>query len=161
MILVGPGGATALDVWATAEEWRMEIPAASILRRGGASDDAMLPIGFFRWWFLAPAEGRLLTSVEVPGGERFVVRSGAATVDMTDVARGARRWITATRRASGLVERVELDGASFAMATGDHATYDAEASGVHVEVTVEAPADAPDPAAFVDPDVAARAEGPG
>ena len=62
MILLGPGGATALDAWVTPERWRFAVPPAGVLRRGGREDDPSLPIGFFRWWFLSPVGGRLLTS---------------------------------------------------------------------------------------------------
>jgi hypothetical protein len=155
MILVGPAGATALDVWATPDRWRFEVPAANILRRGGREDDPSLPIGFFRWWFLAPLEGRLLTSVAGGSRERFVLRDRDATVDLTD-SRGAAgealHLVSASRRAGDAVDRIAFRGASFAAAAGDSATYDQEGSGVHVEVRIESPADAPDPAAFVDPD---------
>jgi hypothetical protein len=162
MILVGPGGATAIDVWATKEQWRFEVPAASVLRRGGSEDDPSLPMGFFRWWFLGPTDGRLLTSVaprhsENGSAQRLVLREGGATIDLTDRRREGRHLLSASRLAADGVDRIEFEGASFAMGKGDHATYDEESSGVHVEVTVEAPADAPDPEAFTDPDVAARA----
>ena len=45
MILVGPMGGRALDVWVTREAWRMEVPAIHLLRRGGALAPASLPIG--------------------------------------------------------------------------------------------------------------------
>jgi hypothetical protein len=152
MILVGPAGATALDVWATPDRWRFEVPAASILRRGGREDDPSIPIGFFRWWFLAPLEGRLLTSVAAGARERFVLRDGHATVDLTDERASVGNVVTASRLSSEGVDRVAFRGVSFAVSAGDRATYDQETSGVHVEVTVEAPSDAPDPAAFLDPD---------
>lgn len=150
LILVGPAGATALDVWATPTAWRFEVPAAHLLRRGGAEDDPSLPIGFFRWWFLAPLEGRLLTSVASGAAERFILRDRDATVDLTDV-RGASHAITASRRWHGALDTIGFHGA-LAPAAGDRAVYDQERSGVHVEVVVEAPSDAPDALAFMDPD---------
>jgi hypothetical protein len=152
MILVGPAGATALDVWATPDRWRFEVPAANILRRGGRDDDASVPIGFFRWWFLAPLEGRLLTSIATDESERFVLRNHEATIDLSDARRGPGHAVTASRRAFGNVDHIDFHGRSFSVTAGDHATYDQETSGVHVDVTIEAPSGAPDPAAFVDPD---------
>jgi hypothetical protein len=152
MILVGPGGATALDVWATRERWRFEVPAANLLRRGEAEDDPSLPVGFFRWWFLSPVDGRLLTSVAGTVGERFIVRDGTATIDLTDTVTGAGHRITASRRAGGRVDRLAYQGASLSFREGDHATYDDDATGVHVDVTVESLGDRPDPVAFRDPD---------
>ncbi len=161
MILVGPGGSTAIDVWVTNDEWRFEVPPASIRRRGGADDDAALPIGFFRWWFLGRTQGRLMTSEHGADGERLVLSSGGAVVDLIDVpaAEGHPHVITATRLGTGLSDRLEFHGVSFAPTAGDHATYDDDTSGVHVEVEVEGPNGAPDPAAFADPDAPARSSG--
>ena len=162
MILIGPGGGTALDIWTTPEHWRFEVPAANVLRRGGRADDASLPIGFFRWWFLAPARGRLLTSLAVPGGERFVLRDGASTIDVTDVpsTRGHGHTLTASRRGgeNDSVDLLRFVGAGLVPVSGDHATYDDPSSGVHVEVDVEGPSDAPDPLAFADPDAPASSD---
>jgi len=160
MILVGPGGATALDVWATRDRWRFEVPAANVLRRGGSEDDPLLPIGFFRWWFLGPVDGRLLSSAAADAGQRFILRDGASTVDVTlalreaSVADGAATvsGLTAARLSGGATDRIELHATSLAMAKGDHAIYDEDSSGVHVEVTVEDAAGAPDPDAFANPD---------
>ncbi len=156
MILVGPGGVTALDVWATKERWRFEVPPANLLRRGGREDDRVVPIGFFRWWFLSPVEGRLLTSVALGDAERLILRSGTATVDFTDVRTqrgyGPPHAVTASRLADGSLDTVDFHGAPLGLAPGDRTVYDAQPSGAHVEVTVESASDPPDPAAFTDPD---------
>jgi hypothetical protein len=159
MILLGPAGATALDVWVTPDRWRFEVPAANLLRRGGSGDDASLPIGFFRWWFLAPMNGRLLTSDAAGRAERLVLRDGAATVDLTDVRDPFGHAILASRRSHGALDSLAFRGESLAAQPGDHAAYDQASSGVHVDVTVESLSDAPDPAAFVDPEGAEGAEG--
>jgi hypothetical protein len=152
MVLIGPAGATALDVWATADRWRFEVPAAHVLRRGGREDDPTVPVGFFRWWFLGAVDGRLLTSVTQSEGTRLVLRSEQSTIDLT--ARRSRTGLTlaATRRAAGAVDHIELRGLALAPSAGDRVTYDREESGVHVEVSVESRLEAPDPAAFLDPD---------
>lgn len=157
MILLGPAGSTALDVWATPERWRFDIPPADIHRRGGLTDDPTLPVGFFRWWFLGPASGRLLASFPGPvaargPSTRFILRQGSATIDIVDARVGSGHDVNASRRVLGTVDRIVFHGRSLSITPGDHATYDQESSGVHVEVTVESASDAPDPAAFDDPD---------
>jgi hypothetical protein len=151
MVLVGPAGATALDVWATPSEWRFEIPPAHILRRGGREADPTFPVGFFRWWFLSPLEGSLVTCGAARAGERFILKDGDAVIDLTDT-RTVPRKVTASRSSRGASDRIDFVGASLTPAAGDRAVYDQETTGVHVEVTVESPSDAPDPAAFLDPD---------
>ncbi len=153
LILLGPGGGTAMDAWVTRERFRFAVPAADILRSG--TEDESLPVGFLRWWFLAPLDGRLLTAVATTGSRRYVLRDRAATVDFVDDAAPTPRRVQASRRTLGAPERLESVGASLAPAPGDHATYDDERSGVHVEVVVESIAGAPDPAAFVDPEALA------
>ncbi len=152
MILVGPGGATAIDVWATKAAWRFAVPPLAIHRRGGSEDDPTLPVGFLRWWFLAPVDGTLLTSVASEQGLRLILRSDDSIIDLVEREGESGRTMVASRRAPGLSDRVEFHGASFTPSPGDRATYDEEPSGVHVEVVVEDAADTPDPEAFVDPD---------
>jgi len=62
MILVGVAGVTMLDAWVTPARWRVAVPMLGVLRRGGADDPADLPIGFLRWWFFTPLEGRLFAA---------------------------------------------------------------------------------------------------
>lgn len=153
MILVGPGGATALDLWLTADRWRMHAPALGPPRRG-TNAPSELPIGFFRWWFLAPFEGRLLT---VDDG-RVVMRSGDATVRLGVAATASHRaHVYAVRRAwsspPGREETLEWVGLLAHPAPGDRARY-VDQAGLAVEVLVESVAyDFDDMAAFLDPDV--------
>ncbi len=152
MVLIGPGGATALDVWVTLDRWRFAVPALGVLRRGGIDSAASerLPIGFFRWWFLGPLDGRLLTAHERGASATLVLRQGEATVTLTS---DRERTFRATRREAGNVERLAWEGAGLRAAAGDRAVYEQESTGVRVEVTVESTStDAPDPAAFTDPD---------
>ena len=60
MILVGPAGEPALDVWVTRDAWRLVVPAAHVARRGGRESPPGSPIGFFRSWFVDPLGGHLL-----------------------------------------------------------------------------------------------------
>jgi hypothetical protein len=171
MMLIGPGGMTALDVWATRDAWRLEIPAVGILRRGQREADPALPIGFFRWWFLTPLDGKLLTTFDrttacdASGGgvdtlERraFVLRSDDATIELVDGQHGGWHHVRAVRRTEGGVDRLEWTGAELTPRAGDQATYEQPRSGLRVEVLIESMSrEPPDALAFVDPDQAPAA----
>jgi hypothetical protein len=86
MILLGPGGTTALDLWIDGDRWRFAIPAIDLAKRGDlrAPPETRrgLPVDFLAWWLLRPASGRLLWHAREDGGDRFVLRDGAAVVDL-------------------------------------------------------------------------------
>ena len=158
MILVGPGGATALDVWGTRDAWRFEVPAAHVLRHGGREDDPSLPIGFFRWWFLAPLSGRLLTAWPTPRPTASASSCATASPRWTSRTSAVPRGhaVTAARLVEGreaAVDRVDFQGASFAvaLASGDRAVYDRPLRASR-RGRRRVALGAPDPAAFVDPD---------
>jgi len=158
MILVGPGGATALDAWVTDDQFRFAVPAIAFVRRGGANTKASngLPIGFFRWWMLHPLDGRLLAAWTRDAGALYLLRRGDETVLLREahIARSRREHLIAARREDGHVERLEWLGRSpVAPHAGDKARYVDGASGLEVEVRVEGVGEhEPDPAAFLDPD---------
>ncbi len=158
MILVGPGGATALDAWVTDDQFRFAVPGIAFLRRGGADVQAArgLPIGFFRWWMLHPLDGRLLAAWARDAGALYLLRRGDETVLLREghVARSRRDHVVAARREDARVERLEWLGRSpVAPHAGDKAHYVDGASGLEVEVLVEGVGEhEPDPAAFLDPD---------
>ncbi len=148
MILLGPGGTTALDVWVTPAAWRMVVPAVGLKKRGTSAPPGM-PIGFFRWWFLAPLDGRLLTL----DGDALVLRSGRATVEVEDRSAPGRRALRAARREGGSMETLEWSGAGSRPAPGDRARYTALGGRLTVDVVVESVSSQPaTPEAFVDPD---------
>ncbi len=164
MILLGPGGTTALDAWVTPDAYRFEVPPIGLLRRGGELGDPALPVAFFRWWFLAPAEGRLLASyagpsLELPDfeacrGRWFVLRRGASTVTLCDTElAGPALAILASQRTRNRTERVSFHGQSLSPRPGDRAAYVDARSGVRADVEVEScDPESPDPIAFLDPD---------
>ena len=155
MVLIGPGGATALDMWLTRERFRFVVPAADFKRAGGVDDPAArgLPVGFFRWWFLAPLEGRLLTARIEPQGPTFVLREGGGTITLRERRVRGREHLLAERREAGALEGLEWIGRSFSPHAGDRAKYVQDTTGLEVEVLVEAVSpEEPDPAAFLDPD---------
>ena len=158
MILIGPGGVTALDAWITDEHFRFVVPPISLERRGGGDADSArgLPIGFFRWWLLHPLDGRLLAAWNRSEGPLYLLRQGDETVLLREarVPRSGRERVMAARREDGEVERLDWVGRSPATPhAGDKARYVDGVSGLEVEVLVEGLGDQePDPAAFLDPD---------
>jgi hypothetical protein len=178
MILVGPGGATAFDAWVTDTRYRLALPGIDLTRRGGADAQEArgLPVGFFRWWLLHPLDGRLLAAWPREGGPMYLLRRDGDTVLLREarVARGPsdgaeggpfcafpRRHVVAMRRGEGALDEIEWLGATPAMPhPGDKARYLDVASGLEIEVLVEAiGAEPPDPGAFADPDAPSGAEG--
>jgi len=143
MILVGPAGEPALDVWVTRDAWRMQVPAIKLLRRGGTESPPSLPIGFFRSWFVDPLAGRLLS---LGLGDELVVRDPS----------GGTLHITHEDSTTHVTRRHGTQTESFAYAArdaGGRATYRDETTRLEVAVSLDAlQANAPDPEAFVDPD---------
>lgn len=168
MILVGPGGTTLLDAWATPWRWRVAVPALDIVRRGGADEPNDLPIGFLRWWFFAPFEGTLFGArVSSAAGSGVASRGGVPTPSVwllrqagavVDVRRGqcpGGEALLVTRRTLSRVESVEECGANVELGPtpGDAVVYADERRGLRVAIQVEAiESSTPDPEAFRDPD---------
>jgi hypothetical protein len=80
MVLLGPAGRTALDVWATASAYRVAVPELGLVERGGVEAPRHLPIALFREWFLAPLGGRLLAAGSSDKGRVYVVRGRTQTI---------------------------------------------------------------------------------
>jgi hypothetical protein len=152
MMLLGPGGTTALDVWVTPERFRFIVPAIHFERRGGAdpADARGLPIGMLRWWFLAPLSGRLLLARSTASESAFLLRDGRATI----AARTDGRSFVAVRRDGEQIEGIEWLGRGLAPSPGARARYVDGTYGLRVDVVVEDVSKAePEPGAFLDPDV--------
>jgi hypothetical protein len=172
MILVGPGGTTAFDLWIKDDKFRMSIPAIDLLRRGDASTPRAqmrgLPVDFLRWWLLDPTRGELLWTDGDAARTRYVLREGPAITVLevaTDRKISARRqtWSAgdedasggAPRRGKGAAGRSLLDEEKV---TADqvgcgHARYTQASTGVEIEIACEGVEPNPPSArAFVDPD---------
>jgi hypothetical protein len=159
MILVGPGGTTALDLWIADDKFRFEVPAVGIVREGDRTTPAIqkrgLPIDFLRWWMLRPAEGELLFHEVEPDAERFVLRDGRAIVDLHVHADGrmdARRREHAQLADGSLLliddESVEADKLGCGQVH-----YHQQTTGLDIHVTCEGVEPiAPDPRAFDRPE---------
>jgi hypothetical protein len=165
MILVGPGGTTALDLWTRGDRFRFAVPAIGLVKRGDerTARGSMrgMPVDFLRWWFLRPADGTLLWHARDAGGDRFVLRDGAAVVDLFARDDG---HLTATRTtwerdASGDLRRLEEEQVEASGVRCSSVSYRQRSTGLRVEVTCEGEehAAAPSPRAFEDPDGAGSA----
>jgi hypothetical protein len=166
LVLLGPGGATALDVWVTEDAWRFAVPALGVVRHskpGDSSADAAagFPIEFFRWWFLEPLDGRLLFAERLRDESdpllfrTFVLANGESTVTLKALYGPQRRAFLATRRdmRNHDVDHLIWGAHGFMPGPGEKATYKQGKSGFEVEIGVEEfSPDAPDQTAFIDPD---------
>ncbi|WP_104984067.1 hypothetical protein [Sorangium cellulosum] len=160
MILLGPGGTTALDLWARGDRFRFAVPALDLLKRGDASTPRAslrgLPVDFLRWWMLRPAAGTLLWYERSRGTDTFVLRDGDAVIDLRINDRGllgARRTTWST--ADGARRRLLDEEVVIAEGLGcGNVRYAQASTGLLVTVICEAEERdrAPDPRAFVDPD---------
>jgi hypothetical protein len=156
MILVGAAGVTALDVWITRTRWRIAVPPLDLVRRGGLDEPPDLPIGFLRWWFFSPLQGNLFAAEVTSTDRTWLMRDGAAVIELRLGACRRGELLAATRRLRGRAEQVDEcragDG-STAIRTGDSVRYVDRASGLRVDLVLESVADAtPEEGAFRDPD---------
>ncbi len=150
--LLGPGGSTALDAWLSRDRFRFDVPAADVHRRGRVDgpEAVGLPIGFFRFWFLAQLDGRLLFAKPSRAGTYLVLRDGSATVEMFRAARGGH--VEAERTLGGWVEELSVDAWGPTPHAGDRALYRAGRGGLVAQVQVESVGEeTPDPAVFAEP----------
>ena len=151
MILVGPGGTTALDVWVTKERFRFAVPALKLEKRGGTNplESQGLPIGMLRWWFLSPLAGRLLLARSTRAESAWILRDGLATVT---VRSDGNRFV-ALRREGETLEGIEWLSRGLVPQQGEHGRYIEGRFGLRVDVLVEEVLETePDPDAFADPD---------
>ncbi len=156
MMLVGPGGTTALDVWVTKDRFRFSVPAIKLQKRGGTdpADARGLPIGMLRWWFLSPLAGRLLLARSSDVESAWILRDGLGTVTL----RGDGRRFVALRREGETLEGIEWISRGLLPEAGARGRYIEGRFGLRVDVVVEEvlPTE-PDPDAFLDPDEAGTA----
>jgi hypothetical protein len=163
MILVGPGGATALDLWTRGDRFRFAVPAIGLVRRGDASTPRAelrgMPIDFLRGWMLRPAAGTLLWHARTADADRFVLRDGAATVDW--LARDDGR-VSATRatfgpRGEGAPTRIEIERFEASGLGCADVVYTQASTGLVVDARCEGEDrdHPPSPRAFEDPEAEA------
>lgn len=141
MVLLGPTGSTAVDLWITPTAWRVSVPAANIEHRGTSDEGARWPVGFFRSWLLSPLSGRLVAGAATPTTRTWVLRSpGAGEVldcAWQDGCASIRSVRYTSMRAATRVERVSFRGLEVTKPSpGDEMIYEdtSEAIRVHVRV---------------------------
>jgi hypothetical protein len=165
MVLVGPAGGTMLDVWVTREQWRLAIPPANRIRKGGAGesnprggDDHDLPIEFLRWLFFTPLQGTLFGGAREPDGLLFMLRDGDAVLEVRLRSCDRGRLAITTRRSQWHTERLGECRASNTPQPGDWAHYHDENSGLDVQLTIESVGGGPpDEVPFRDPEMGGEA----
>jgi hypothetical protein len=162
IVMLGPGGTTAFDLWACEAEFRLAIPAVDHVVRGDARTPSGqlrgLPVAFLRWWFLAPMSGRLLNfaAADEDGWWRFVLRDGDSVVDVRGQGPSELpQNLHVIRRVQREVHEVHSDG----KACG-RVRYQLRPGGVVLETACEGWAAGPPPSrAFHDPDRPSRSCG--
>jgi hypothetical protein len=163
MILLGPGGTTALDLWIQGDRFRFAVPAIDLLKRGDASSPREarrgLPVDFLRWWLLHPAAGQLLWASREASADHLLLRDGEAIVDLHAADTGA---VTARRTTWTLLptRHVVDDETVDAERVGcGKVRYHQASTGLEVTVRCEGEEPSPpNPRAFVDPDAAGEEE---
>ena len=148
MILLGPGGTTALDLWVCGDDYRYVVPALDMQRRGRVDDvdegSGGFPVAFLRWWFLERLEGRLLSFGDDGSTRDFVLRH--------------RGRVLRVRGGGDL--SVSRDEETLTAEGGDcgHARYHHAGLGLTVDVVCERVDEGRPPSrAFADPDAPERA----
>jgi hypothetical protein len=106
MVLLGPGGMTALDLLVRGDRWRFAIPARDQIWTSEQTSKPPpgLPVSFLRWWLLQPLSGKLLSAHDAPEGTVFVLREGDATVRVQRRGEGLRM----DRKSTSGTERMEV-----------------------------------------------------
>lgn len=163
MVLVGPGGTTALDLWSKDGAFRFAVPALDLLRRGDASTPraAMrgMPVDFLQWWLLRPFSGKILDFHREVGVSRYVLSDRDAKVELAlhDDGRVEARRSTFTRAEPGAPPRrideetIEADSLGCGVVR-----YRQRSTALSLTVTCESDDrdHPPSPRAFLDPDEA-------
>ena len=164
MILLGPGGTTALDLWASEDRYRFAVPVIDLQKRGslqGPREERRgLPVDFLTFWLLRPASGRLLWHAREAFADRFVLRDGTAIVDLrafTDGRIEARRATWSSPTADGARQTLLDEETVSADKLGcGGVRYHQRSTGLDVTVRCESETPGEPPArALVDPDAEA------
>lgn len=106
MILVGPGGTTAMDLWMNEGRFRFDIPAIGRVLRGEPSalpeTRKGLPVDFLRWWMFEPLGGRLLAARRAGSALEVLLdepgRVTVATLHQDGKIEAHRRWLRESAR---------------------------------------------------------------
>jgi hypothetical protein len=153
MILVGPGGGTAADLWMDRDRHRLAMPARDEVLRGVRGDTSpLVPLDLLRAWFLEPLAGDVLDASVEPEGLTVVLGTPEAVVFATFAGDGSmvlERVPRAWRGASPDLERIRASG------TGcGEVVYERPRTGVRATIACEGRRQDVNARALVDPDAA-------
>lgn len=126
MIMLGPGGTTAMDLWMKGDRFRFSIPSLSREITGDARTPAEqkrgLPVDFLRAFMLDPLGGRLLAASKSGSGLRILLEDKDGKTSELTLLEGKalrlHRWWFSDAR--GIYEEEWIDASGFGCAT---ATY--------------------------------------
>lgn len=158
MILVGPGGATAMDLWMGGGRFRFEIPSLGRVLTGEPSSRPEtrkgLPVDFLRWWMFEPLGGRLLAARKSGADLELLLdepgRTTTATLRPDGSVSAHRRWLS-----QGDDGRFEAYEEEWLDATGvgcARATYRQRSTSLKVTAICESSRPTANPAAFEEPE---------
>lgn len=157
MILLGPGGTTAMDVWIAAGKWRVAIPALDRVSRGDASTprETMrgLPIDLLWRWLVDPYGGTLVHArAEGQGFVAFLKRGPGSFEIRRRSAAGADGWFFERGKLVGVAHgREESIGDALYPVDVEFTGLD-PAMKVHVQSAGVSVVDSVSPKVFADPD---------
>jgi hypothetical protein len=125
MIMLGPGGTTAMDLWMKGDRFRFSIPSLGREITGDARTPAEqkrgLPVDFLRAFMLDPLGGRVLAASKSGSELRILLEEGGNISELTLFANKAlklhRSWFSTTAE---LYEEEWIDATGFGCAA---ATY--------------------------------------
>lgn len=153
MILLGPGGTTAMDLWSRGERFRFAVPAIDRTIVGDAGtpmeEKRGLPVDFLRWWMLRPLGGRLLAARRVGGDLEVLLDDGGrvttATLKDDGTVLAHRRWWSDER---GVVDEEWLEATGLGCAT---VRYRQKSTSLSVVAVCESRRDGASAKAFEEP----------
>lgn len=169
MILLGPGGSTAMDVWIRDGRFRVAIPALDRIVRGDRATPRStmrgLPIDLLQRWLVDPFGGALVAArrarvgddgqvIDDPAALLAWTRRGAALEVRERVGLRARGWWAERGRLVGHVEGEESEvvGEDALFPTRvEYVSYDPPMT-VHVRTEGKVEVAALPPSTFEDPD---------
>lgn len=164
MILLGPGGTTAMDCWIRDGRWRVAIPGLDRIVRGDRSTPRAtmrgLPIDLLDRWLVAPWGGTIVAAHRgvvrtdgAVGGERGLVawmQRNAGSEIREESFPAARAWFFDHGKLVGRVEGTSQENAKGRFVA--HVEYRGLDPAMMVTVTADPPAFGPLPAStFEDP----------
>jgi hypothetical protein len=150
MILLGPGGRTVLDVWATLDRYQLQVPELGIVERGGTEPPPHLPIEMFREVLIRPGAGRLLAFGMEANQGVFILRDQGRIFELR-LGPSGQRFEKHDAQGGESVEWYSNEVRLFAR-EGDAVRFRRPALGLDLVVQIEELSrEPPDPDAFAPP----------